>query len=149
MAHMIERAAPGCGEPSMNEDETRRERNASASGTDPIAAWIVGALWRIGAITIDVFESCVLLYEVIWKTRDDSSSFYRRLRRVGFAMLALSLAVCTVDWGLDAGIAVWLACVGVSTLFVALVLMPLSRWSLCVIPQATVLILTALGAWLV
>ncbi|HMN43769.1 MAG TPA: DUF3325 domain-containing protein [Povalibacter sp.] len=135
----------------MSEHETRRDHStntAPASGLQPLVAWIVGALWRIGAIVIDVFESCVLLYDVIWKARDDSSALYRRLRRVGFFMLAVALALCMGDWGLDVGVAVWLACVSASTLFVALMLMPLSRWSLSVIPHATVLVLTAVCVWL-
>lgn len=105
----------------------------------PILAWIAQLLWWVGAIVVDLCESGIFLYEVIWKARADPRPVYRLMRIGGHAMLAAALSVSAASWGWNLGATLWAGFIVASTLIAALALMPLSRLSLCVIPPGMVL----------
>ncbi len=101
--------------------------------------------WWIGAIVVDLIESAIFLYVVVWKDGPDSRFGYQASRFAANAMLASALALAVASWGWDIGALAWAAAVIVATLFVALVLMPMRRLLLCTAPSVIALGLIAVS----
>ncbi len=96
-------------------------------------------LWWIGAIVVDLIESAIFLYVVVWKARPDPRFVYQASRFAANIMLAAALALAAASWGWDIGALAWAGAVVVATLFVALALMPMPRLLLCTAPSVIVL----------
>ena len=104
----------------------------------PIAMLLARALPALGVILFELGMLSALLYELIWKRRDDPRRVYQALRCLGPLLLAAALGLCAGRWGWDMGAAIWVGFLAAGTLLVAFVLPPLSRLVLSVTPQALV-----------
>ena len=105
----------------------------------PIAMLLARALPALGVILFELSMLIALLYELIWKRRNDPRRLYQASRFLGPLLLAAALGLCAGRWGWDIGAAIWVGFVTAGTLLVAFVLPPLSRLVLSVTPQALVL----------
>lgn len=111
----------------------------------PLAGWVVGLLYGLGAVVVDLVECGFLLYDVVWKARDDPRRAYRAMRTGGHFMLVAALLVCAAHWGWDTGLWVWIGCVVLGTVMMIFLLRHLSRLMLGAVPPGLVLGLS-LGA---
>ncbi len=114
----------------------------------PFLGFLTGALAWIGMVIVDLCMSAALLYEVIWKTRDDPRRIYHVFQFTGRGLLVSALLMCASRWGWDIGLVVWMGLVVAGTFMVVFLMPYLSRLALGLVPQSLVLALSALGTQL-